>query len=195
MDEAQEVHVIDVDTCVVPMDFHTCITMRDWTQRPSDGRLARQMPVGRLIVSVREGVPACRSRVALDSCASSQPPAGITPRSTFTESTGYWSSGREQKTNHEDRGADDGRHASKPMRQSTPSKRVPAPAGLAPAERRIYHYARVVSNLHLVFSAVAARPSGPSGDCGKCDGATGRRFCYQSCAPLGQAQRGRFPSN
>ena len=38
MDEAQEVHVIDVDTCVVPMDFHTCITMRDWTQRPSDGR-------------------------------------------------------------------------------------------------------------------------------------------------------------
>ena len=70
-------------------------------------------------------------------------------------------------------------------------ERVPAPAGLAPAERRIDHYGRSVSDVNLAFSAVAARPSGPGGDCGKCEGAARRRFSYQSFAPLGQAQRGR----
>jgi len=64
-----------------------------------------------------------------------------------------------------------------------------APAGLAPAERRIGHYRADVLP-RWAFSAAADRP-GPGRGSGKREGVTRPGFCGQSFAPLGQAQRGQ----
>ena len=64
-----------------------------------------------------------------------------------------------------------------------------APAGLAPAERRIGHYRAAVLP-RWAFSAAAARP-GPGGGSGKREGVSRPGSSGQSFAPLGQAQRGQ----
>ena len=64
-----------------------------------------------------------------------------------------------------------------------------APAGLAPAERRIGHYRADVPP-RWAFSAAAARPR-PGGGSGKRVGVSRPGSSGQSFAPLGQAQRGQ----
>ena len=67
---------------------------------------------------------------------------------------------------------------------------LPPPLGLSQRSEGLV--TKTPSRGPFAFSAVAARPSGPGGDCGKCEIASETiARSGQSFAPLGQAQRGR----
>ena len=74
---------------------------------------------------------------------------------------------------------------------NVPNRKLhPAPAGLAPAERRIGHY----GGSSPCISRIPRPPPGPSGRAAAAEYA--KELCEsmssgQSLAPLGQAQRGR----
>ena len=73
------------------------------------------------------------------------------------------------------------------------AKHLPAPAGLAPAERRIDHYRQSFNSCSRFFVLSAAHRAAERTK----NRERGSRGCVSSCqsrAPLGQAQRGREPS-